>query len=65
MENIFFDIRDVAKMLKLHPVTVRNKVRINKKGWFKIGTYWRINKSDFEKWIDGLKKDVMKKARKN
>lgn len=64
MEEIFYDVEDVARMLKLHIVTVRNKVRQNNNGWFKVGTYWRINKSDFETWVNEMKKTSFKKIGK-
>ena len=63
MEQSFYSIEDVADLLKLHAVTVRNKARKSSKGWLKIGTHWRISKSDFELWINELKAERYKRKK--
>jgi excisionase family DNA binding protein len=45
--------KDVAKYLKLHPLTVHRYAREGKIPAFKIGTDWRFHKKYIDKWIWG------------
>ena len=42
---------EVAKSLKLHPFTVTRLAREGKIPAFKVGGVWRIQKDQFEQWI--------------
>ena len=43
---------EVAKSLKLHPFTVTRLAREGKIPAFKVGGVWRIQKDQFEQWIN-------------
>ena len=47
---------EVAKVLKLHPLTVTRLAREGKVPAFKVGGVWRFRKDQFEQWIQGQTK---------
>ena len=42
---------DISKILKLHPFTVTRLAREGKIPAFKVGGGWRMERSNFERWI--------------
>ena len=42
---------EISKILKLHPFTVTRLAREGKLPAFKVGGVWRIQKDQFEQWI--------------
>ena len=42
---------EISKILKLHPFTVTRLAREGKIPAFKVGGVWRMEKSQFERWI--------------
>ena len=43
---------EVAKILKLHPFTVTRLAREGKIPAFKVGGVWRVQKDQFERWVE-------------
>lgn len=48
--------KEVAELLQLHEVTVRNKCRKKDMPCFKIGNHWKIKEKDLKNWIDEQQK---------
>lgn len=46
LEDDFFSIDELAKILKVHPNTIRNNIKKGKINAKKYGEQWRIRKSD-------------------
>ena len=46
----FYTVEEVAKVLRLHPYTVRRLCREKKVPAFKFGGQWRFDKSEIEQW---------------
>ena len=55
-------VDEAAKILDVHRVTI-TKFAKKSKIWFRIGRKYRINKSDWDKWLDELRAN--KNERKN
>ena len=51
----FYTAEEIAKVLRLHPYTVRRLSREKKIPAFKFGGQWRFRKSEIEAW--GVKKN--------
>ena len=45
-------VRDVARFLDVHPMTIYKYVKEGKIPAFKIGANWRIRRDSMRKWID-------------
>lgn len=46
-------IKEVAKYLKLHPITISKLSKEGKIPSFRIGSVWRFDKKVIDKWIAG------------
>ena len=46
----FYTAEEIAKVLRLHPYTVRRLSREKKIPAFKFGGQWRFRKDEIEKW---------------
>ena len=46
LEDDFYTIEELAKILKVHPNTIRNNIKKGKIVAKKYGEQWRIRKSD-------------------
>jgi len=46
----FYTAEEVAKVLRLHPYTVRRLCREKRVPAFKFGGQWRFRKDDIDKW---------------
>lgn len=46
LEDNFYTIEELAKILKVHPNTIRNNIKKGKINAKKYGEQWRIRKSD-------------------
>jgi excisionase family DNA binding protein len=46
----FYTAEEVAKVLRLHPYTVRRLCRENKVPAFKFGGQWRFAKVEIDNW---------------
>ncbi len=53
-ENVeFYTVDEVAKVLRLHPYTVRRLCREKRVPAFKFGGQWRFGKTEIEQWRKG------------
>ena len=55
----FYTAEEVAKVLRLHPYTVRRLCREKKVPAFKFGGQWRFRKDEINSWTKSYK-DVAK-----
>ncbi len=46
----FYTVEEIAKILRLHPYTVRRLSREKKIPAFKFGGQWRYRKDEINKW---------------
>jgi putative molybdopterin biosynthesis protein len=53
----YYSIEEVAKMLKVAYLTVYRWVRAGKLTAYKIQKQYRIKKEDFDKFLEGAKKN--------
>jgi len=54
-ENIeFYTVDEVAKVLRLHPYTVRRLCREKRVPAFKFGGQWRFRKDEIDAWSKGI-----------
>ena len=51
MDNGFYTTEEVAKMLKVHIITVRRWLEAGKLRGHKAGRQWRIKKQDLEEYL--------------
>lgn len=52
-ENVeFYTVDEVAKVLRLHPYTVRRLCREKRVPAFKFGGQWRFSKEEIHKFIN-------------
>ena len=49
----FYTAEEVAKVLRLHPYTVRRLCREKKVPAFKFGGQWRFRKDEIDAWSKG------------
>jgi len=58
-ENIeFYTVDEVAKVLRLHPYTVRRLCREKRVPAFKFGGQWRFRRDQIDAWSKGEHKKV-------
>jgi excisionase family DNA binding protein len=56
--------QDMAKYLKLHPITISKFAKEGKIPSFRIGRAWRFDKDVIDKWISGNQKELPTKKSK-
>lgn len=49
-EEVVFTVKDLAKYLHVHPITIYRYLRKNKLPAFRIGNCWRFNKESIDLW---------------
>ena len=65
LEDDFYTIEELAKILKVHPNTIRNNIKKGKIIAKKYGEQWRIRKSDIQ-WKEGsIKYEIRNKKWNN
>ena len=52
MEDTFFTVRELARYLKIKPITIYKHASKGKLPGFKIGAAWRFKKSTIDRWIE-------------
>ncbi len=58
-ENVeFYTVDEVAKVLRLHPYTVRRLCREKRVPAFKFGGQWRFRRDQIDAWSKGEHKKV-------
>lgn len=61
-ENLeFYTVDEVAKVLRLHPYTVRRLCREKRVPAFKFGGQWRFRRDDIDQWSksDNIRKELV------
>lgn len=62
-ENVeFYTVDEVAKVLRLHPYTVRRLCREKRVPAFKFGGQWRFPKVEIDAWSKGSIKENTRKG---
>ena len=52
LNNCFYTTEEVAKLLKVHVITVRRWLETGKMRGHKAGRQWRIQKQDIEDYLE-------------
>ena len=52
---MFYKVEEVAKMLDLHPDTVRRYIRERKIDAYKVGKGFRIKEDDLDEYLEEIK----------
>jgi len=52
VEDTFFTVRELARYLKIKPITIYKHASKGKLPGFKIGAAWRFKKSTIDRWIE-------------
>lgn len=55
-ENVM-TVRELAKYLKMKPVTIYKHAQVGKLPGFKVGATWRFKRQTIEKWIADQEND--------
>jgi len=50
-DNDLFTVRELAKYLRMKPVTIYKHATQGKIPGFKVGSHWRFKKSTVDNWI--------------
>ncbi|MDO8525718.1 MAG: helix-turn-helix domain-containing protein [Candidatus Omnitrophota bacterium] len=50
-DDIVFTVQEVAKYLRMQPVTIYKHAKFGKLPCFKVGANWRFKKSTIDRWI--------------
>ena len=61
VEETFFTVQELAKYLKMKPITIYKHASKGKLPGFKVGAAWRFKKSSIDKWIEDQEKGISKK----
>lgn len=51
MDEEFYTVEEVAKLLKVNPMTIYRCIKKGKLNAYKIGKIFRIDKKDFSKFL--------------
>jgi len=50
-EDVVFTVQELAKYLRMQPVTIYKHAKCGKLPSFKVGANWRFKKSTIDRWI--------------
>ena len=50
--NEYLSVYDIANILKLSELTVRRYLKLKKLTGFKVGRFWRIQKTELDRFIN-------------
>jgi excisionase family DNA binding protein len=51
-------VRDLADYLKLHPGTIYRMLKAGQLPGFRVGSDWRFNRDDIDRWLTEREKKV-------
>jgi excisionase family DNA binding protein len=51
VEETVFTVQELARYLKMKPVTIYKHAKARKLPGFKVGANWRFKKSTIDRWI--------------
>jgi excisionase family DNA binding protein len=58
-KKTYYTAKEACLLLNLSVITIRRYIKAKKiKGFYKVGREWRIEKPDFEKFLEELKNQV-------
>ena len=49
-KKVVFTVKDLAKYLNVHPMTIYRYLQNNKLPAFKMGNSWRFNRESIDQW---------------
>jgi excisionase family DNA binding protein len=55
MADLYFTVHEVAKLLKLNPLTIYGYINEGKLNAIKISRYYRIEKSELDRFLEAHK----------
>jgi excisionase family DNA binding protein len=61
-KGTFLTIEEIAKFLKVNPVTIRKLVLCGKLRSFKIGKQYRIEREDLVTYLEATRENLVKNA---
>ncbi|MBL7070600.1 MAG: helix-turn-helix domain-containing protein [Candidatus Omnitrophica bacterium] len=61
MKNSVMTVREVARYLRMKPVTIYKHAQEGKLPAFKVGSSWRFKKKTIDGWIAGQEKEELEK----
>lgn len=56
VEETFFTVPELARYLRMKPITIYKHASKGKLPAFKVGASWRFKKSSIDKWIEEQEK---------
>ena len=60
-EETFFTVQELARYLKMKPITIYKHASRGKLPGFKVGAAWRFKKPSIDKWIEEQEKGITPK----
>ena len=61
VEETFFTVHELARYLRMKPITIYKHAAKGDLPGFKIGAAWRFKKSSIDKWIEEQERGVTKR----
>ena len=58
VEETFFTVQELARYLRMKPITIYKHASKGKLPGFKVGATWRFKKSSIDKWIEAQEKGM-------
>ena len=65
VEETFFTVEELAKYLRIKPITIYKHASKGKLPAFKVGASWRFKKSSIDRWIEEQEKGAISKGPSN
>ena len=63
MRETFFTVQELARYLRMKPITIYKHASKGELPAFKVGAAWRFKKSSIDKWIAEQEKGINKSSK--
>ena len=60
-ENGVFTVQELAKYLRMRPLTIYKHAQTRRLPGFKVGSHWRFKKKTIDRWISDQEKSTSDK----
>lgn len=64
MKKIVFTVPELARYLRMKPITIYKHIVLGKIPGFKVGSQWRFRKSTIDEWISKKEREICGKLKK-